>query len=546
MSRTAYYNGVIYTSDDSLQSAEAFIVEDGRFVLVGSNDEITDCEDRIDLEGKCVLPGLVDSHCHMLAGVVEASVNMLFVDQSVKPYELGNVLAGLLKKEKSDRQVIVAMGIDLTVGAFSADNIDRVFPDKPVIVFCYDGHALLLNTKAMEILGINKDTKDPDENSYYARDDDGNPTGLVIEISAMKPCKKLIATNNESSDREAIIRFARGYSALGYTTIFEAMSVDDEETDMLEALKSLDEEGMLPFRIVTSFGYSGEEGIDTVRTVELMKANRERFSSDHVYHNTLKIISDGTLEEHSALLFEPYLDGDFGSGSEMVDKEDMEKALKLAAAEGFMLHVHAIGDKAISRVIDAYIGLGKTRVTKTIAHNQVYRVEDIERMIRQGDICFQTTPHWMKGDEYTLRCLGRERFIRQIPAGTMQRNGVAVSFGSDSCLEEETANAFLGMYYACIRGNEALGGEQNLPPESESIARKDSLYAYTINGARQLMLEKETGSITAGKSADFIIVDRDIFKCPIEELKDTKVLQTYFCGKHMGDEGYDQKNQGKD
>jgi len=532
MYRTAYYNGVIYTSDDNMQTAEAFIVEDGRFVYVGSNEGVADCENKIDLEGKCVIPGLVDSHCHMLAGVTQSAMNMLFVDGQVKPDELGDMLVELIRQEDDeDRHVIAAMGIDLTIGEFCAGNIDKAIPDRPVIVFSFDGHALLLNSKAMEMLKINKDTQDPGDNSYYVRDNEGNPTGLVIEIAAMKPCKKLIEDNEDGDDRDAIRQFAGGYSALGYTTIFEAMSVDDENTDILENLQSLDEEGLLPLRIVTSFGYSGEDDMDVYKTVELMKSNRERFTSSHVYPNTLKIIADGTIEEHSALLYEPYKDGDYGCGSEMIKKEDMEKALRLAADEGFMLHIHAIGDKAVNRVIDVYDRLGDIEGTKTIAHNQLYCKEDIERMISAGDIYFQTTPHWMQGDEFTLNCHGDERFKRQFPVGTMQRKGVTVTFGSDSCLEEETSNAFLGMYYSCARGDESLCGKKNLPPKSESIARMESLYAYTINGARQLMLDKETGSITSGKSADFVILDRDIIKCQLEELKDTRVLQTYFCGR---------------
>ena len=113
----------------------------------------------------------------------------------------------------------------------------------------------------------------------------------------------------------------------------------------------------------------------------------------------------------------------------------------------------------------------------------------------------------------------------------MQRGGVTVTFGSDSCLEPESADAFTGMFYACARGDKRLCGSECLPPETESISRAESLKAYTINCAKQLMLDKETGSISEGKSADFVIVDRDIMNCPLEELKNTQVISTFFRGR---------------
>lgn len=537
--RTAFYNGIVYTADEGKPSAEAFIVEGGCFLRVGTNEEIAaygECEERIDLQGKCVIPGLVDSHCHILSGIESSAADMLFIEPETEPEELAGEIRKLLKERETSRGhgTVAVMGLDITRGTFHAGNLDGAFPDIPVLVFSGDGHAALINTKAMQMLGITRDTPDPDSGSYYARDGKGLPTGLVIEIPAMMPLKRLLPAPDENKRKEIMHEICRAYSACGYTTVFDAMSLDDGDDINLRVLKLLDAEGGLTLNVATSFGYRGEDFLPAREAVALMEEQRRAYTSAHVFPDTMKIISDGTVEEYSALLFDEYLDGEGGCGIEMLSPSEMELAAKLAAEKGFSVHIHAIGDKAVNRVLDVLCGLGSIKGTKTIAHNQLYREDDIERITRAKDIFFQTTPHWMTGDDYTCERLGKERYLKQFPVGTMQRNGVAVAFGSDTTIEDDAADAFLGMFHACARGDETLGDEC-LPPDTERLTREESLYAYTINGARQLGLDHVTGSITEGKSADFAVVDTDIISCPLDELKDVGVLETYFCGQLIYD-----------
>ena len=521
MADTAYYNGIIYTADPERPKAEAFVVKDSFFSLVGTREDITSYQDKVDLKGRCVIPGLVDSHCHMFAGVTQAALNMLLVDKETKPEELGDALLRLLEEsDDPERELVAAMGIDLTAGAFSARNIDRSLSDRVVMVYSNDGHALLLNGRAMERLGIDRTTEDPDENSFFVRDDRGDPTGLVIEIPAMLRCKSLL-DGAAGDNPEGVLSFLAGrYASLGCTTVFEAMSADDGETKLFEALKSLDEQGDLPLRICTSFGYHGEDYVCAEDAVRMMKDLRDRFRSENLIPDTLKLIADGTVEEHTALLYEPYADDPENFGSENVGLKEMERAASLAAKESFSIHIHAIGDRAVGRALDVLCGLGTIRGTKTIAHNQLYREQDIRRIAEAGDIFFQTTPHWVRRDEYTRNSLGEERFEKQFPVGTMMKNHVTVTFGSDSCLEDNTANAFLGMYEVLTNGDAA--------PDRESC-----LSAYTLNGAKQLGVDRVTGSISPGKRADFVLLDRDLMGCALEELKEIAVRETFFGGKRV-------------
>ena len=534
MSKTAYYNGIVYTADENGKDAQAFVVEEGRFVFVGKNDDLPPCDTSVDLGGKCVIPGLIDSHCHILAGVTQSVTSMIFVDESTRPEDLGKTLLELMEENNyGEDQVVVAMGIDLTIGTFSAENIDCEISDRPVIVFSNDGHGLLLNSFAMYKLGIDKDTQDPGPESYYARDGEGNPTGLVIEIAAMIPCKAILPDPTVEEYKEIIPVIAGRYASLGYTTVFDAMSCYDRQVDVFKALSRLDKEGSLDLRVSTSFGYKGEEFIEARDVVELMLDIKDKYTTENVRCSTMKMISDGTVEERTALLYEPYSDDPESCGTGALSLNEMINAAQAAGEAGFDIHIHAIGDKAVGRAIEALCAAGEISGTKTIAHNQVYTDGDLERFINAGDITFQTTPHWMVSDDHTRSCLGPDRFLKQFPVGSMQRAGVTVSFGSDSCLEPDTANAFAGMYYACTRGDYKLLGPESLPPDSERISRKESLFAYTINGAKQLSLSDETGSITAGKSADFVILDRDIINCPIEDLPETKVLDTFFRGNKV-------------
>ena len=534
MKRTAYYNGKVYTADKENPQVEAFVVEDSKFVFVGKNEDLPECDEKIDLCGKCVIPGIIDSHCHMLSGINKIAMNMLVIPKETKPSELGKTLLDMLSEtDLPDEQAVVAVGIDLTVGEFCAKDIDKFIPDRVVMVFSFDGHAALINTKAMKELGLDRDSEDPEEDSYYVRDKKGDPTGLIIEISAMRPCMQLMSEPTDEVCREALSYLVKEYSSLGYTTVFDAMTTDGEDDKVLRILKSLDDEEGLPLRVFASFGYNGEDFLESEKVMEIMKKNRSCYTSGNIACDTLKIITDGTVEEHSALLYEPYADSETKYGYEKISFKDMKKAADLAAKEGFSIHIHAIGDRAVTAALDTLCSVGKIKGTKTIAHNQLYRDADIEKIKNAGDIFFQTTPQWMKNDAYTLKFLGKKRFNEQFRIGTMQKNGVIVTFGSDSCLDPETSNAFEGMFYACARGNEQVCKEECLPPESEKLTRMESLFAYTINGAKQLGVSGETGSIAVGKSADFVIADRNIIDCDLKMLKETKVLKTFFRGREV-------------
>lgn len=240
---TAFYNGIVHTADDALPEAQGFIVKDGRFAFVGTDEEViayanrAGIAERVNLQGRCVIPGLTDSHCHFLSGLQSAATNMIFLEETTKPEELGAVLAG--KAVPDDDGLVAAMGIDITNGTFSARDLDGQFPNRPVMVFSFDGHALLLNSKAMEQLGVNRETEDPDENSYFARDPEGNPTGLVIEIPAMMRCRVLLDEGDAADYGETLEEM--GFTLADFSVYPDTDVIPNKYTFLIEPMNEITE-----------------------------------------------------------------------------------------------------------------------------------------------------------------------------------------------------------------------------------------------------------------------------------------------------------------
>jgi predicted amidohydrolase YtcJ len=525
-----FYNGKVYTADETLPYATAFVLKGNRFYCVGEDSEALEYGSGTDLKGRRVVPGLIESHAHMIGNAVTGGMNLFFIDPKTAPGDLPGALSEVRRrKEYADASVLTGMGIRLTEGTFSAADIDSAVPDKPVFLFSDDGHALLMNKKALALAGVSAETPDPGKGSYFVRDQRGEPTGLAVEIAAMQFCLPACRHSDPGDLARKLDSAGREYARFGFTAGFDAATVTDGDPEILDFLKEYEASGRLHMRLFTSFVYYGEDQIPIAELLEGMKLARDSCSSELIHPTTLKMIADGTVENLSALMYEPYCVENGTCCTETFRTETMSAAARKAAEAGFNVHIHAIGDRAIDQAIEALSGIDRRNVTGTIAHNEVYTKQSIEKMTSPGNnIFFQTTPYWFVQDEHTERILGRKRMKYLFPAGSMARGGVKVTFGSDSLDGEICRNPFAGMFFAAVRG---LPGQRIcFPPESEGITMEEALKAYTINGAMQLGAADFTGSISPGKYADFVILDRDILQIPIRDVIHTMVDATYFNG----------------
>ncbi len=526
-----YYNAKVYTADAENPSATAFVVRDGNFVYVGNDRDALQYGRGVDLQGKRVVPGMIDSHCHPVLGSAQLSLKLIPVDNNLNQEDtLASLKASASDAEHRDLPIVLGIGFGTNCRPVRAVDLDTVFPDRPAVIFSDDCHAYWFNTKAMEMANLTRDTPDPIPGaSYYDRDADGNPTGYVIEgVAGIDLLRKMNIFQDELV-RQELLATLKIFARNGITSICDAGFGLLSEEPAVRTLKKMEQENELTLRCYTSYIYFGDCVDNPAHAIEVMRDLRGNYTSDLLHPDTLKFIGDGTLEVQSAWMLEDYLPPGKGRGAATITMEEMIPIATTAAAEGYNVHNHAIGDAAISRALDFHEKLGKIAGTKTICHVQVLPKDGVRRFGEQGDVFFQTTPVWLMADQFTEKVLGTERYLRQVPLASLIKAGVTVTFGSDFPVSggELGVNPFLNMWVAVNRATD----DSIAPPRSEGITVKECIDAYTINGARQVGAADRIGSITVGKSADFAICSDDFFAIEPQKLKDVTVEQTYLRGK---------------
>jgi predicted amidohydrolase YtcJ len=398
----------------------------------------------------------------------------------------------------------------------------------------------------MQKIGLTKDTPDPvPGSSYFTRDAQGNPTGGVVEAAAGSWVAKrlgLFTTEDIENGLPAVVEF---FNSNGITTLYDAGFLLVPEAEALKALKNIEDRGELTARFFTSYCYWGKTVQKPADALAQAEANEAKYTTDLIHANVIKMFVDGTVEGQSAYMRQDYLPPAKGKGMATIKLDDMLAMGKIAAAAGFSVHNHAIGDAGIAQALEFQKELGKIQGTKTIAHVQVVPPDLIQRFIHQ-DSFFQTTPIWLMDDlNWTEKVLGEERYLEQVPLESMVKGGVKICFGSDFPVfpGKAAVNPFMNMWFAVNRGSDKtftdplfktifnVSSLKIAPPKSEAISVADCINAYTINGAEQLRTADKVGSITKGKDADFVVLSDDILNMDPEKLKDVRPVATFFQGK---------------
>jgi hypothetical protein len=400
-----------------------------------------------------------------------------------------------------------------------------------------------VNTKALERGGITKDTPDPVPGGhYYKRDKDGNPTGWCIEPMSFLPIIFKLGINAEMV-KEGELKLFPVLSSLGYTTVFDAGSFLEDA--VFKSYMELEKENRLPFRIFASHMVGNP----------LLRANavKELARLDKTYHskylkvNTIKIVYDGTLEAFSCAMFDDFQGQKGNKGFELFPPEVLNEFVKEIDDAGYNVHIHAIGNRAISDALGAFENLkklkGSTKTRKTICHVQFFMPDTVARFKALGDVIAQTTPVWMVLDKNTEPAVGREIYERQALFNSLDKAGVIVSFGSDFPVSSgiEGLNPFNEIEIGHTRRAIGTPDADFLKPEGERLPIDTLLRGYTINGAYQLGVEDKIGSIEAGKLADMIVIEKNLFKQDPGDIHNNRVLLTVMDGEIR----YDDLQSGK-
>jgi len=522
-------SGTVFTADAALSVAEAVAVREGRIAAVGSARDVMALADPatrvLELEGRTVLPGFQDAHLHPPEGGLAGLRCDLY---NASSQEDCLVRIARYAAEHPELEWIVGGGwsIDFFPGGTpSRADLDAVCPDRPVFLENRDGHGGWVNSRALSLAGITRETPDPPD-GRIERDADGEPQGTLHE-GAISPVFELLPPTLQEEWEAGILRAQAELHALGITAWQDA-SVDAET---LAAYRAVAERGELTMRaegnLLWERGRGEDEQLDEL--VEL----RARGSLGRLRIRGAKIFVDGVLENFTGTLLEPYVGTD-NAGIAMHEPAELARMVTGLDARGFQVHLHTIGDRAVREALDAIEAAQRTngrRARHHLAHVQLVHPADLHRFAELGVVA-NVSPLWACHspyvDELTEPFIGPERSARMYPFGSLHRAGARLAFGSDWTVS--TPNPLPQLEVAVTRISPETRDRHPLLPE-EAIDLPTALQTFTAGSAHVNFLDRETGALEPPKVADLVVLDRDILDPGSGPIGDARVLLTLVEGE---------------
>ena len=531
-----FLDGSIHTFNESLSIENSIAIKDGYILAVGNKSLIQKLigeKTKINrLDGKMMLPSFHDAHSHPIwDGVnrLKCILTDLYDIQSIK-----DVLRECLNSDltKSTGWIV---GSGLNIGLFPAGNpnkslLDDISKDIPIILWANDGHSGLANSKALELANITAETQDP---SYGVIERDPitqEPSGTLRESAAINLVLDLTPKDTDSDYDKGLSIAQEMAHSFGITSVLEAAV---GERHMATYKRAADREE-LDLRVFTCLEYGKTNFVHDASMFEDVYLKLEQFNHPRINVNCVKIFIDGVLEGQTGALLEPYLDS--GEVGELIlEKELLNMAIARFDSENRQVHTHAIGDRAVRAALDAYEYAlkenGYLDNRHHISHLQMISKEDIPRFSELNIAAtFQAT--WAMPDEYIMGInipeIGIERVNRMYPIQSVFQAGGLIVGGSDWAVT--TMNPLVAIETAIRREDpyDRLKGTLN---EDERMGLTEMLKAYTINAAYIMHQDNITGSIEAGKFADLIILDKNLYDIPPNEISEVRVMETIIEGK---------------
>jgi predicted amidohydrolase YtcJ len=526
--------GPVMTMDPAGSAARAVAVRAGRIVAVGGDREILELAGlgtrRIDLAGRTLLPGFVDAHCHPIhAGIELRECDLHDLPESAPAY-LDAIRAYAIAKP--DLEWIVGAGWAMPAfpgGTPSRAALDAVVPDRPAILQSRDGHDAWVNSRALELAGITAGTADPPD-GRVERTPSGEPQGTLHE-GAIGLVERLLPSPTVD-DLAAGLEVAQAYlHRLGITAWQDAIT---SPTD-LAAYRRAAGSGRLTARVVAAQWWDRD---DDERQIEGFFQERARSSIGRLSAGSVKLMLDGVIENFTASVLEPYLDGDgrptTNRGLDFIDPDRLRGDVTALDAAGFQAHFHALGDRAVRQALDAVEAArranGMTDTRPHLAHLQIVDPADWPRF-RILDAGANIQPLWARHEaqmrDLTLPFLAPERAALQYPFRSLAGAGARLVGGSDWMVS--TPNVLQQVEVAVRRIDPNHRDNEAFLP-TETLDLPTALRAYTMGGAWANHADAETGSIEVGKLADLIVLDRDLAREAPDRIGDTRVVLTMIGG----------------
>lgn len=534
-----FTNGKVYTVNEDQPWAEAVAIKGNEILFVGSSEEAKAYFGKettvTNVEGKMILPGFVDGHIHPLAGALLTEGVDLQTDNPDEIYErLRNYIV-----ENPELEIIRGFGVRINPwnGNWpTAAMLDAVEAKKPIMLVNVDGHGGWCNTKALELAGITKETPDPAPGfSYFERDAEGNPTGWLVEVPAMLSILSVVADIEDQDYLGNNVKNILGDLAEVGVTSIQDMGVGP--LPGFEVYSKLEQEGLLTTRVQGVY-YWNEKDVDPIP--HLIALN-EKYDSDLLRANRLKVNMDGSEDKYNALYVEPYSDKPEVVAEPILPYETINDAVRRADSLGFDVGCHCWGDLAVRKMLDAIEMAMQANPEHdryhTVNHGSLIHPDDIPRFAELG-VTYETTPAWASRDpliqDVTIGKIGEERVNRMYPIMPVHNAGGLVIFGSDwpAAGYISSYSPFMSLYVAVTRQLPGRENEEPLGGEAARVPLELALKMLTLNAAKGIGVADRVGSLEAGKKADLVILDQNLFDISVNKIVDTKVVATMMDGRY--------------
>jgi hypothetical protein len=519
-------NARIYTADLTRPTAQALGVRDGRIVFVGS---IRGAEalagprtERWDLGGKTVIPGMVDAHVH-LVGLGQA---LRIVDLTgTRSYD--EIVARVAARARTARpgEWVRGRGWDQNDWAVTVfpthEALTSAAPDNPVVLGRVDGPALLVNAKALELAGITRSTPDPD-GGRIVRDEAGNATGVLVD-RAMGLVNRVIPNETRADIRDATLAAIAEANRWGLTGIHDAGAGED----VMAVYEELAQAGRYNLRNYVMVR-ADEATLDRL----MQRGPRLALHDGRLWIRAIKISADGALGSRGAALLEEYSDDPGNRGLLTADSAFMRRVAAKALRSGFQVNIHAIGDGANRRVLDIFEDALREVPTADhrfrIEHAQILNFHDIPRFAQLDVIPSMQGSHQTSDMYWVPNRIGWNRSQGTYAWRSLLNTGVVIPNGSDTPVE--SANPLIS-FKAFVSRADADGYPEGGWFPAQKTTRQEALLGMTLWPAYAAFMEDESGSLTAGKYADFVVLDQDIMTVDEGQILDTRVEMTVLGGK---------------
>jgi predicted amidohydrolase YtcJ len=526
-------HGKVYTLNAAQPWAQAVAVQHGKIAAVGSDTEIEKLRGIgtrvIDARGRLVLPGFTDCHIHFMDGSL--SLGRANLEEAIDPADIQRKLREYAKLHPGTGWIL---GRGWDYGMFGDEALphkkylDELFPDRPVFLEGYDGHTYWVNSKALAMAGVNKDTPDPPNGAVVRDAKTGEPTGALKE-AAEQLVAKIIPVPTRAEKLAALRRGFQWANEHGLTRVHSA-GQDFEELDLYDELRR---HGDLTLRFCIAYFQDPPEL--RPQDLEAIEAARKKYRDDWIDTNVVKFMVDGVVESHTAAMLEPYSDDPSLKGKLFWDVQKYKDAVAELDKRGLQLFTHAIGDYGVRTALDAYENAENVNHTSDrrprIEHIETITAADIPRFANLGVIASMQPLHAdPNADTLNVwaRNAGPDRASRGFAWHSIAAAGGRLAFGSDWPVV--TLDPWIGLQLAVTRQTIEGKPEGGFHPE-QRVTLAEAIAGYTLGAAFAGRREKSEGSLEPGKLADLIVVSQNVFEIDPHKIAGTKVVTTMVGGR---------------